>query len=1457
MSRDNSPTQRLLVAIIVLALIVAPTNIIATTHGTSTPATSSAVPANGLTGNTGSESTTTTTASITTSTTTTATTTKSIQSATRTQTTSQIQLQQKNNGTSEGKPHPKVAADVLDQVNNSRSATNSSATIASTGSSPNHVHVVIETKQGYTGEVKQLIQKQAGTIQVRFKNEIRAKLPAAALDALTKSANVQFIRSPREASTQEITSEGIYNINALSVHQRGYTGDEVTVAVIDNGFNTSNPNIRENIVKTKDYTGKGIGDESNGLHGTATAEIVADTAPNANLVLIRVKYEIDIKKAINYIETETEADIASMSMGIPSGPFDGSSELDQMIATSVQDGTMWFVSSGNAAGGKHLNQVFADSDQDDWHNFTQSDELLNIYPASNRLAVYVNWNDWQYSDQDYDVYLYDPYGSLVAKSETTQSGFQPPLEAVTLDNPIYSTYYLAIRSHDSREQADFDIFVNDGTSLEYYTNTRSVKRPATEEHVIAVGAVNYQDESLESFSSRGPTIDGQRKPDIVAPDRVTTSEKEPFFGTSAAAPYAAGVAALMASANSSLTPPQIESRLKTTATTITSGEPNNKTGWGLIDAAAATAPQNPTSTTITTGSISQSEEGSVSVNVEFDTTPKQGKVAVKLTGPDGATVTKTASVDTSSTTTTVTGIDASSLAEGDIIATAKITDSNGYSNPAGFTATSPAVTKDTRRPTVTTAMIQSAPINKSDAGTPQRVTVTFNESMAQDTIPTVEITNVSDGPYTVSGDFVNTTTWTGTVTIPDTSEETTATITVSGGADRAGNVIAPTAATRFRVDTDAPQNPSATIIRSQPINQSNEDAVTVEVDFNSPPEQGTLGVHLTDAANNTLSTTAPVNTASTTTQVGVNVSTLADGNLTATATLVDTVGNENPNGATAESSAAVKDTSPPTISSFIAEQTRFGNIQIQFETDQILSALQVSISSTAGNSAILTASDFTGNGSDRNPYTATYNVSQQAEYTVTFDTAVDEHGNDGASDHRDTVDYLPPSIQSATTHDPDDDGSIEQLTLTFTEALDTQQTTVTSDAITLSSGSVTNVSVNAGTARMVVLDVVSLSGSAAQPTVMLDANATGVTVTDTAGNTQTETQTVTSVDAAPPTITNFTVNRTGSEAFEIAMTSSEALSDIAVTITDPNGQNTTLNQSAFQNENTTYTATYDVQHKGQYTVSLTAVTDTANNDAEPTAVRTLTVHSVSSGDGGGNGGGSGGGGGNVPPPSMRTSVEQTSSGARLDIQSARPGERASATLPGVTAGPITVNRVKLGFANENPHILFAFTGEDGPPSGTSPPPGEDVLGHLTVSAQYGSASIVDRTSYQFEVPASALPEEATLDDVTVYHYTNGSWIPAQVTHHGTTFTATMSRLTTVAVVVEPSREETVTNHTTTTTTSNENKAFSGNQSTMTTQAGLTESTLTETDDGVGIPGFTGSLALIALGAGLLFARHLD
>ena len=127
---------------------------------------------------------------------------------------------------------------------------------------------------------------------------------------------------------------------------------------------------------------------------------------------------------------------------------------------------------------------------------------------------------------------------------------------------------------------------NDGTS--------TIGFPANLSSVNAVSAIQSNG-SLASFSTNGNgnfiCAPGAAvlTTDRTGSDGYASGDTTSIDGTSFSSPYAAGVAALVISANPELTPDEVEQVLADTAKDR--GAPGYDTiyGWGLVDAAAAVA----------------------------------------------------------------------------------------------------------------------------------------------------------------------------------------------------------------------------------------------------------------------------------------------------------------------------------------------------------------------------------------------------------------------------------------------------------------------------------------------------------------------------------------------------------------------------------------------------------------------------------------------------------------------------------------------------------------------------------------------------------------------------------------------------------------------------------------------------------------------------------------------------
>ncbi|MDY0083709.1 MAG: S8 family serine peptidase [Ignavibacteriaceae bacterium] len=120
------------------------------------------------------------------------------------------------------------------------------------------------------------------------------------------------------------------------------------------------------------------------------------------------------------------------------------------------------------------------------------------------------------------------------------------------------------------------------------TKWKYITAPADGYNIISVGAVDEQG-NIASFSSRGPTYDGRIKPEVVACGvndygALAHTENSYMFasGTSASAPIASGIVALLLSAFPHLKNEQIRNIILESSSN--SLNPDNNIGYGIISA---------------------------------------------------------------------------------------------------------------------------------------------------------------------------------------------------------------------------------------------------------------------------------------------------------------------------------------------------------------------------------------------------------------------------------------------------------------------------------------------------------------------------------------------------------------------------------------------------------------------------------------------------------------------------------------------------------------------------------------------------------------------------------------------------------------------------------------------------------------------------------------------------------
>ena len=331
----------------------------------------------------------------------------------------------------------------------------------------------------------------------------------------------------------------------------------------------------------------GLGGNATGAEGVAILEIIHDIAPGAQLRFANFSTDLEFNAAVDFLAANS--DVVIDDIGFFLKPYDQTSNVSSNTATELNRASNpvrgYFAAVGNQALG-HYQETYIDSGTDGasivgvggaFHEFdatAATTDCLGLGPrianvmllgAGQTAVIFLTWDDIFGSvTTDYDLYARtNDTGQLVASSFDDNPGVTgEPVEFVAFTNSGASArfYDIFIQNFDDASAAKtFDMFVFGGTACSNGTevnyNTLSSSVPAQSDAgggVVSVGAIDADDagiNDIESFSSRGPTNNGVTKPDVTAIDGVSVTGSggfpSTFFGTSAAAPHVAALAALL------------------------------------------------------------------------------------------------------------------------------------------------------------------------------------------------------------------------------------------------------------------------------------------------------------------------------------------------------------------------------------------------------------------------------------------------------------------------------------------------------------------------------------------------------------------------------------------------------------------------------------------------------------------------------------------------------------------------------------------------------------------------------------------------------------------------------------------------------------------------------------------------------------------------------------------------
>jgi len=476
-------------------------------------------------------------------------------------------------------------------------------------------------------------------------DQVRVRIAIDRLESLAALPEVRFV-APRQdmiVFTGSRNSEGDRTHRAFDARATyGVAGTGVKVGVLSDGVsNLAASQSLGDLGPVTVLSGQG----GSGDEGTAMLEIVHDLAPAADLYFATADGGPEtFAQNIRALQAAGCAVIVDDVRYFVESPFqDGqlsaSATNGGVVTQAVKDvaaaGVLYFSSAGNSG------------NKNDGTSGTWEGDFVDGGPATGPLTglgrvhlfgglpydtvttssdnpITLHWSDpLGASANDYDIYLLDSSGTMVVGvSDNQQSGTEDPYErmpggsagqrvVIVLFSGVGRFLHLDTYGSELSTSTSGETHGHAATTATNSFAVAAVPAPSTYPNAFNAGV------TVETFSSDGPrrifftdagvpltpgnvsSTGGAllQKPDLAAADGVSVTGvggfPNPFYGTSAAAPHAAAIAALVKSRRLAQTAAEVRAALLGTAIDIEQAGVDRDAGYGIVMADRALAVVSP------------------------------------------------------------------------------------------------------------------------------------------------------------------------------------------------------------------------------------------------------------------------------------------------------------------------------------------------------------------------------------------------------------------------------------------------------------------------------------------------------------------------------------------------------------------------------------------------------------------------------------------------------------------------------------------------------------------------------------------------------------------------------------------------------------------------------------------------------------------------------------------------